>query len=231
MRGAANIHIPNTEKLNKLREEKRKKRRDVTLLRAPIRSVSIFALVLGQYVWQGVDYVRLHLKTSLAFAALLALLFVLNHTPGAHTEVLLCVLWCGVYCALLAINITPGAPFVIVAGDGRSEGSGVEWFVVGPPRHSLVCGPRYAFPSSLPLTGKAHRSRTDGGCCALAGTGLHTFVLYLGPLIAKATIAATECNSTSFELYGPDRFLCPSTPLDHDVRFTHTQHHDIVLMP
>lgn len=162
-RGATNIHIPNTEKLNKLREEKRKKRRDVTLLRAPIRSVSIFALVLGQYVWQGVDYVRLHLKTSLAFAALLALLFVLNHTPGAHTEAMeeaKEVVWNGSWWVLLGILSSVGL-----------------------------------------------------------GTGLHTFVLYLGPLIAKATIAATECNSTSFELYGPDRFLCPSTPLDHDVTF------------
>jgi len=41
------------------------------------------------------------------------------------------------------------------------------------------------------------------------GTGLHTFVLYLGPLVAKATIAATECGSTDFLLYGPDRFICP----------------------
>jgi hypothetical protein len=49
------------------------------------------------------------------------------------------------------------------------------------------------------------------------GTGLHTFVLYLGPLIAKATIAATECNSTDFALYGPERFICPpenSIPTD-----------------
>ncbi len=43
----------------------------------------------------------------------------------------------------------------------------------------------------------------------LLGTGLHTFVLYLGPLIAKTTIAASECNSLDFHLYGPDRFLCP----------------------
>jgi hypothetical protein len=42
-------------------------------------------------------------------------------------------------------------------------------------------------------------------------------VLYLGPLIAKATIAATECNSTNFQLYGPERFICPTIPFDHDV--------------
>jgi hypothetical protein len=78
----------------------------VTLLRAPIRSVSIFALVLGQYAWQGVDYVRLHLKTSLAFAALLALLFTLNHTPGAHTEVLLCIVVWWWYCVLCSWQST-----------------------------------------------------------------------------------------------------------------------------
>jgi hypothetical protein len=31
------------------------------------------------------------------------------------------------------------------------------------------------------------------------GTGLHTFVLYLGPHIAKVTMAANECN------YVPDQ--------------------------
>lgn len=98
----------------------------MTLLRAPIRSVSIFALVLGQYAWQGVDYVRLHLKTSLAFAALLALLFTLNHTPGAHTEVLLCVLWCGgVCCALWAVNITPG--FLLPSSQALEEAKEVVW--------------------------------------------------------------------------------------------------------
>lgn len=40
------------------------------------------------------------------------------------------------------------------------------------------------------------------------GTGLHTFVLYLGPFIAQATLAATECNRTDFAKYGPNRFLC-----------------------
>lgn len=30
------------------------------------------------------------------------------------------------------------------------------------------------------------------------GTGLHTFLLYLGPHIASVTIAAYECNSLDF---------------------------------
>jgi membrane protein YqaA with SNARE-associated domain len=42
------------------------------------------------------------------------------------------------------------------------------------------------------------------------GTGLHTFVLYLAPFIARATLAATECNSVKFELYGTNAFICPS---------------------
>lgn len=30
------------------------------------------------------------------------------------------------------------------------------------------------------------------------GTGLHTFILYLGPHIAKVTLAAYECNALNF---------------------------------
>eukprot|EP01112_Ceratiomyxa_fruticulosa_P017700 TRINITY_DN5568_c0_g3_i1.p1 TRINITY_DN5568_c0_g3~~TRINITY_DN5568_c0_g3_i1.p1 ORF type:complete len:385 (+),score=73.34 TRINITY_DN5568_c0_g3_i1:280-1434(+) len=41
------------------------------------------------------------------------------------------------------------------------------------------------------------------------GTGLHTFVLYLGPHIAKVTLTATECNSIDFETSGPESFMCP----------------------
>jgi hypothetical protein len=40
------------------------------------------------------------------------------------------------------------------------------------------------------------------------GTGLHTFVLYLGPFIASATLAATECSRTDFAKYGANRFQC-----------------------
>jgi len=43
------------------------------------------------------------------------------------------------------------------------------------------------------------------------GTGLHTFLLYLGPHIAKVTLAAWECNSLNFpEPPYPDDILCPS---------------------
>eukprot|EP01121_Diplochlamys_sp_Union-15-3_P009712 TRINITY_DN2655_c0_g1_i1.p1 TRINITY_DN2655_c0_g1~~TRINITY_DN2655_c0_g1_i1.p1 ORF type:complete len:439 (+),score=71.61 TRINITY_DN2655_c0_g1_i1:76-1317(+) len=41
------------------------------------------------------------------------------------------------------------------------------------------------------------------------GTGLHTFLLYLGPYIAQVTLAATECNSLDFDTWGENSFLCP----------------------
>ncbi|KAF5286550.1 hypothetical protein FQA39_LY16233 [Lamprigera yunnana] len=44
------------------------------------------------------------------------------------------------------------------------------------------------------------------------GTGLHTFLLYLGPHIAKVTLAAYECNSLNFpEPPYPDEIVCPTT--------------------
>ncbi|KAI9096252.1 hypothetical protein DFS34DRAFT_160666 [Phlyctochytrium arcticum] len=40
------------------------------------------------------------------------------------------------------------------------------------------------------------------------GTGLHTFVLFLGPHIAHVTITAYQCQSLDFEVRGPDSFAC-----------------------
>ncbi|RZF39450.1 hypothetical protein LSTR_LSTR000971 [Laodelphax striatellus] len=43
------------------------------------------------------------------------------------------------------------------------------------------------------------------------GTGLHTFVLYLGPHIAQVTLAAYECGNLNFpEPPYPDEILCPT---------------------
>ena len=42
------------------------------------------------------------------------------------------------------------------------------------------------------------------------GTGLHTFLLYLGPYIAKVTMAAYECSSTEFDATA-DIITCPDT--------------------
>ena len=44
------------------------------------------------------------------------------------------------------------------------------------------------------------------------GTGLHTFLLYLGPHIAAVTMAAYECNSLEFpEPPYPAQILCPES--------------------
>jgi len=44
------------------------------------------------------------------------------------------------------------------------------------------------------------------------GTGLHTFLLYLGPHIAAVTMAAYECGSTDFPSPPyPAQILCPAT--------------------
>ncbi|XP_065364451.1 vacuole membrane protein 1 [Calliphora vicina] len=45
------------------------------------------------------------------------------------------------------------------------------------------------------------------------GTGLHTFLLYLGPHIASVTLAAYECNSLNFPKPPyPDDIICPEEP-------------------
>ncbi|KAJ2009663.1 hypothetical protein GGI04_000235 [Coemansia thaxteri] len=40
------------------------------------------------------------------------------------------------------------------------------------------------------------------------GAGLHTFVLFLGPHIARVTLTAYECGSTAFPVRGPNAFQC-----------------------
>ncbi|XP_076081253.1 vacuole membrane protein 1-like isoform X1 [Mytilus galloprovincialis] len=47
------------------------------------------------------------------------------------------------------------------------------------------------------------------------GTGLHTFLLYLGPHIAAVTLAAYECKSTNFpEPPYPTEIVCPEGVTD-----------------
>ncbi|ELU13732.1 hypothetical protein CAPTEDRAFT_169211 [Capitella teleta] len=47
------------------------------------------------------------------------------------------------------------------------------------------------------------------------GTGLHTFLLYLGPHIAAVTLAAFECMSVDFPAPPyPDDIVCPDTETD-----------------
>ena len=46
------------------------------------------------------------------------------------------------------------------------------------------------------------------------GTGLHTFLLYLGPFIAQVTLAAYECGSIQFPRPPyPNEIVCPSSSL------------------
>ncbi|KAJ2515864.1 hypothetical protein H4217_004924 [Coemansia sp. RSA 1939] len=40
------------------------------------------------------------------------------------------------------------------------------------------------------------------------GAGLHTFVLFLGPHIARVTLTAHECSGTAFSVHGPGAFHC-----------------------
>lgn len=50
------------------------------------------------------------------------------------------------------------------------------------------------------------------------GTGLHTFILYLGPHIAKVTLAAYECGSLRFpEPPYPDEIVCPDQADSHAI--------------
>jgi membrane protein YqaA with SNARE-associated domain len=45
------------------------------------------------------------------------------------------------------------------------------------------------------------------------GTGLHTFLLYLGPFIAQVTLAAYECGSVKFPRPPyPNEIICPLSP-------------------
>ncbi|XP_034290469.1 vacuole membrane protein 1 [Pantherophis guttatus] len=50
------------------------------------------------------------------------------------------------------------------------------------------------------------------------GTGLHTFLLYLGPHIASVTLAAYECNSVNFpEPPYPDQIICPDKGVEGSI--------------
>ena len=46
------------------------------------------------------------------------------------------------------------------------------------------------------------------------GSGLHTFVLYLGPHIAKVALAATTCHSLDFATWGETAYQCTPQPAD-----------------
>ncbi|KAF9104222.1 Vacuolar membrane protease [Mortierella sp. AM989] len=43
------------------------------------------------------------------------------------------------------------------------------------------------------------------------GTGLHTFILFLGPHIAEVTLTAYKCGNIDFDVRGDHRFVCKSS--------------------
>ncbi|KAG4093298.1 hypothetical protein H8356DRAFT_949181 [Neocallimastix lanati (nom. inval.)] len=49
------------------------------------------------------------------------------------------------------------------------------------------------------------------------GTGLHTFVIFLGPHIAEVTTAAYTCGNLNFKVYGEGSFICSGEPLSHPI--------------
>lgn len=52
------------------------------------------------------------------------------------------------------------------------------------------------------------------------GTGLHTFILYLGPFIASVTLAAFTCNSVDFPAPPyPNDIVCPDDEADFPITF------------
>eukprot|EP00743_Colponemidia_sp_Colp-15_P002565 GILK01002780.1.p1 GENE.GILK01002780.1~~GILK01002780.1.p1 ORF type:complete len:467 (+),score=81.03 GILK01002780.1:45-1403(+) len=113
--------------------------KDVTLFKAPLRTLYVFAIVLRISLVKFYHYLMEHKRLTSAAVRLILLLLALYFTPGFHQEavqhaeqVMTFALW---------------------------------WIGLG-------------VASSIGL-----------------GTGLHTFVLYLGPHIMKVTIAATECNT------------------------------------
>lgn len=53
------------------------------------------------------------------------------------------------------------------------------------------------------------------------GTGLHTFLLYLGPFIAQVTLAAYECGSIKFPRPPyPNEIVCPLLPTKNETTTT-----------
>lgn len=49
------------------------------------------------------------------------------------------------------------------------------------------------------------------GVLSTIGLGMGTFVLFLGPFVARCATAASHCRSTDFAVFGPRAFQCAST--------------------
>lgn len=46
------------------------------------------------------------------------------------------------------------------------------------------------------------------GILSTVGLGMGTFVLFLGPFVARCSTAAAQCRSTAFAVFGPRAFTC-----------------------
>jgi hypothetical protein len=136
-------------------QEKKRSRKDITLLSYPKKTIKTFSSVVKQRFFQLGDFILCHKKLLVAFIVATLVAGALYVTPGAHQPhvemvedfIFLCIWWVGL-----------------------------------------------GILSSIGL-----------------GTGLHTFVLYLGPYIAKVTLTATECGTIDFATRGDDSFVCPAT--------------------
>eukprot|EP01111_Echinosteliopsis_oligospora_P016431 TRINITY_DN6832_c0_g1_i1.p1 TRINITY_DN6832_c0_g1~~TRINITY_DN6832_c0_g1_i1.p1 ORF type:complete len:405 (+),score=119.30 TRINITY_DN6832_c0_g1_i1:40-1215(+) len=148
-----------SNEINQL-EELKKSRENVTLIAAPVLTLTTFLQVLKDYLFQSIVYVSNRKWLLYGGSTLILLLSLLYVTPGSHQS---------------QIRTTE-----------EIMGRAIWWIGLG-------------VLSSIGL-----------------GTGLHTFVLYLGPFIAKVTLAATECHSTRIATYGATSFVCPTDTTEQE---------------
>lgn len=154
---------PHVDETIQLRAELLQKRRSITLLRAPLKTLVLFFGVVWDWQRSIVRLCVLNKRIVLSLISFVIGLFLASLVEGSHRLIL-----------------------DELAREVRWDSW---WLLLG-------------LLSSVGL-----------------GTGLHTFVLYLGPFIAKCTMAATECGTTHFDISGPLAFICPSTSLPMEVGF------------
>eukprot|EP00002_Diphylleia_rotans_P024643 TRINITY_DN4873_c0_g1_i5.p1 TRINITY_DN4873_c0_g1~~TRINITY_DN4873_c0_g1_i5.p1 ORF type:complete len:352 (-),score=70.10 TRINITY_DN4873_c0_g1_i5:666-1721(-) len=144
--------------IQKLREKHAAERANVTLLRSPIRTISLLLSYVVGLVASAIEFLKRYSKTTVFVILVIVSSVVAYHTPGEHQQVVK--------------TIDHWAIFVFY------------WTGLGILSSVMV------------------------------GTGLHTFVLFLGPHIGKVTLAATECNTLDFVEVAYDVFQCPSTAVE-----------------
>lgn len=150
--------------LSNFKNELKNKRKEITLFRSPITTLTIFFGVLIKWILQGLLYIVQHRPLFYSLSITSILLLAGYSLDGPHS--------------LYLVSLSTFVYFC------------VWWIGLG-------------VLSSVGL-----------------GTGLHTFVLYLGPHIAKVTLAVTECGTLDVPLEGPNALVCPTNmPKDQVVSF------------